>query len=337
MTLPRESDSVAFNARFVLIAIATIGVVSITSRQADAGGAWLSRLNKYRAEAKLGLLREDEPLSEGDAAHARYLVENFSEQVRAKQPLGVNLHLEESGRPGFTYAGFIAGRASDVLIYNLVSSTPMQTWAIDAWVIAPFHRLPLLDPSLRRVGYGEFCTDQICAAAINHSSDSASPDLMFRRRLSSGIPMTGQSDALGGGWGTRFAVPVEFPANGSAIELGQFGKGEWPDPLTSCPGYSYPVGVPITLQTGRFLTPRITSWSLSSAGSGIEACTFDSQNYNSPDELTGKIGRRDLEAFGAVMLIPRTPLKAGARYDVTMRVDDITYSWSFSISPAARD
>jgi hypothetical protein len=93
-----------------------------------------------------------------------------------------------------------------------------------------------------------------------------SPELMLRRRISSGVPITGQSEALGGGWGTRSAVPVEFPANDSVMDFGMFSQGEWPDPLTSCRGYSYPVGIPITLQIGRFLSPRISSWSLKSKG-----------------------------------------------------------------------
>jgi hypothetical protein len=323
----------AARARFIVILIVVVSVGPILSGRALGSGAWLSRLNQSRSTAKLGPVSEEEQLSQGCAAHARYLVENYSDSLHSKQRLGVDVHVEESGRPGYSYAGFVAGRSSDVLI---TSGTPLQTWAIDRWMSAPFHRFPLLDPSLQRVGYGDFCANRVCAAVINIRSGSTSPTLMIERRISSGIPITGESEALGGGWGSKLSAPVKFPPDSAIIDAGHFPGGEWPDPLTSCPGYSYPVGIPITLQTGRVLTPRLTSWSLTSNGTSFQACGVDSQSYRNPDQLTEKIGRNDLEDFGAVILVPRSPLKAGGRYDVTLRVDDVNYSWSFSVSPAAQ-
>lgn len=317
----------------ILLAI-VVGFCSLALplRPSAAAPDWLLRLNQYRAMEGLRQVTEDAVLSQGDAAHAQYVVKNYAGVIGGKQALSVDLHVEQRGQPGFTYSGFVAGRASDVVVSQR-SHSPV--WAVDGWMAAPFHRFPLLNPDLYRVGYGDFCDSQVCAAAMNLGSDSMSPTLMLRRRIASGIPITGESEALGGGWGTSYSAAIKFPPDGATVELMSLYDNEWPNPLSNCPGYALPTGVPITLQLGRWLTPKIRSWSLTSDSKSLEVCAFDSSNYANPDELTQKLGRGNLEAFGAVMLVPRAPLKPGTSYTVSMVVQDVNYKWSFSIAAAA--
>jgi len=320
-------------SKWVVLAAAAY-VLLRAGATAAAGQDWLVRLNRYRATAGVKPVGVDEVLSQGDTAHAQYLVKNYAAVVAGKQAVSVDLHVEERSKPGFTYAGFVAGRASDI---EMSAGPRSPAWAIDQWMIAPFHRFPLLNPDLDKVGYGDFCDHQVCAAALNLGSDSMSSALMLRRRISSGVPITGESEALGGGWGTAYSHPIKFPSEGATIDYLSFLSGEWPNPLSSCPGYSAPSGLPITIQFGRWMTPKVSSSSLRSGGKTLDACAFDASNYSNPDELTQKLGRRNLEAFGAVMLVPRAPLQAGTTYEVSMRVQDVDYKWSFSTASGAGD
>ncbi|MGH7934624.1 MAG: CAP domain-containing protein [Candidatus Binataceae bacterium] len=318
--------------RFILTMALALAALALTSKTSRASDDWLARLNQYRAMAKLPAVAEDQQLSKGDCAHSRYVVKNYTPAIRADRSLGTNFHIEDTSNPWYTYDGFIAGRSSDVLAGT---GSPSASWAIDTWIAAPFHRFALLNPHLSRIGYGSFCENGVCAAAVNLTSDALPAALQIRRRWSSGAPVTGESEARGGGIGAPFAHPIEFPPDRSVVDLLKFSSQEWPDPLTSCPGYKIPTGLSITLQLGTWLSPKISAWSLTSQGVPLETCAFDSDDYHNPQTLTQKLGRGGLEFYGAVVMIPRTPLKPDTRYTVSMKVEDMDYTWSFSTGTAA--
>lgn len=317
--------------RIALTTALALAMLISTSRFSRASDDWLGRLNHYRAMANLPAVAEDRLLSDGDRAHSRYVVKNYTPAIRADRSLGTNFHIENISNPWYTYEGFVAGRASDVLA---ATGTPSASWAIDTWMAAPFHRFALLNPHLSRIGYGSFCEDGVCAAAINLTSDAVPAALQIRRRRSNGTPATGESEARGGGVGAPFNHPIEFPPDGSVIDLREFSSLEWPDPLTSCPDYKIPTGLPITMQSGMWLSPKISAWSLSSHGLQLDTCVFDSDDYHNPKSLTQKIGRNGLKYFGAVVMIPRTPLDPDTLYTVSMKVEDVNYQWSFSTAVA---
>ncbi len=89
-------------------------------------------------------LLADESLSHGCRLHGRYLAKN-PEQASAWP----DAHEEWPDREGFTPEGSWAGLSS--VIYP--GKTDMKT-AIDGWIGTFYHRLPLLDPGLLRVGLG---------------------------------------------------------------------------------------------------------------------------------------------------------------------------------------
>ncbi|MGL4551448.1 MAG: hypothetical protein ACRC33_09700, partial [Gemmataceae bacterium] len=62
---------------------------------------------------------------------------------------GLNVHDEDKGLPGYTEAGQKAGKGSVIAII----SEPADS--VGVWMGTLYHRLPLLDPGVKRVGYGQ--------------------------------------------------------------------------------------------------------------------------------------------------------------------------------------
>ena len=295
---------------------------------------WLARLNHYRALAGLPPVAEDPALSEGDALHARYLVKTYAEAIR-RGGIGGEAHEENRASPWYTVKGTDAGKASDVSYWQAGKGPPAAAtgfdspdspnalpwgspgWSIDGWVGIPFHRLTLLSPYLRRTGFGRYCEDSGCAAALDTLSE--------RNRLPA--------------YPVPFAHPLEFPPSGTTIGILAL-DSEWPDPLTGCPGYARPAGLAITLEVGAQVEARLGAYSLtrdgaSSAGSGakLDACGFDAASYVNPEAGAQQRARDILHGFGAVVMIPRAPLERGASYAVSMTVNGRQYRWSFSTVP----
>lgn len=112
--------------------------------------AALEHLNELRAQAFARIRPTPQPvildlsLSQGAHAHARYLNRN-REQAQAWP----DAHEEYTDRPGFTTEGAWAG-AHSVIAPGV--ATPSE--AIDRWMGTFYHRLPLLEPGVLRIGCG---------------------------------------------------------------------------------------------------------------------------------------------------------------------------------------
>jgi uncharacterized protein YkwD len=104
----------------------------------------LKELNAHRSAAGLRPVEGlDALLSKGCQAHAEYLVRNAGNPSAA----GLGVHDEDPKLPGFTEEGRRAAKAS-------VISTGGPHEAVDGWMATFYHRIPLLDPELRRIGFG---------------------------------------------------------------------------------------------------------------------------------------------------------------------------------------
>jgi len=292
---------------------------------------WLKRVNYYRAMAKLPPIVEDPALSEGDLAHATYLVKNFRNKIE-HGGLGAEMHTEDPAYPGFTKAGLEAGQGSvmdewyipdgssadahgsaDPDEWAAERSPGSPEWSIDGWMSLPFHRMPLLNPRVASAGFGVFCESGACASGLNLLSGS--------RRGQRGPSST----------------PIEFPPDGATIAMRSFAN-EYPDPLTSCPGYEPPSGLAITLQLGVDIDSHLGEYSLkriATDGStvALDACGFDSTSYSNPDPNSQQLGRGVLRNYGTVVLIPKGPLAKGAKYAVSMTANDKQYDWTFATRP----
>ncbi len=111
--------------------------------EAAYAAAAVEALNVYRRKAGLSPVALDEALSKGCRLHARYLAKNIDQP--AVQGLG--MHDEDASLPGATKEGRKAGRAS------VVSREPDAGAAVDGWIDTLYHRVPLLNPDLKTVGY----------------------------------------------------------------------------------------------------------------------------------------------------------------------------------------
>jgi len=183
--------------------------------------------------------------------------------------------------------------------------------AIDGWISIPFHRLWILNPDLHRAGYGQYCEAGTCVGALNV--------------LAGADPVAATPKPRG--------RPIEFPPDGSALKL-RSGEGEWPDPLAACPGYSPPMGLAITLQLGALAAAKLSAYSIKlagDAGAAIEACGFDAGTYVNPDPEQQSRVRDTLRDFGAVVVVPRAPLRPGT-YTVSITASGRQYTWSFSVT-----
>jgi hypothetical protein len=272
------------------------------------GDDWLGHLNSYRESAGLPAVSEVDSLSKGDANHARYLVANQAAMIRSGRING-SIHDEDPSKPYYTAEGKTAGALSDIdAVFTNPPEASDSPWAIENWMTGPFHRMWLLNPGLHQVGYGQYCDKGICAAALN---------------VHSGV----DGDAAA-------ASPVMFPSNGSTIHDGTFSADEveWPDPLATC-GYHTPTGIPITLQTGGNTPMRLEDYSLTRNGTPVVTCAFDASSYNSADGGAAAIVRKQLAQFGAIVMVPKSPLVPGATYTAKVTASGQSFSWWFAVEP----
>lgn len=271
---------------------------------------WLAELNRDRASVDLSPVAEDPKLSDGDLKHARYVVMNYP----ARAQIGAEMHNEDPSKPGYTAEGVAAAKQSNVAPYwynpppaPLPPTTPPVLF-INVWLAAPFHRASILFPDLHHVGFGQFCQDRACAAALD-TSDALKP----------------VSDP------TPFAQPVFFPPQKYPVALTDL-QSEWPNPASSCAGYTFPVGLPITIQVGTNFDAKLSAYSVTRDSQPVEACGYDSTSYVNPNADDQERARAVLHWNGEVVIVPRSPLERGATYQVSATVNDHPYQWSFTVS-----
>ncbi len=270
-----------------------------------AASAWLAPLNAYRAAAGVPPVIANPKFSFGDFLHSRYIVKNYGGEIAQGVNLGPTMHTEDISKPWYTAEGFEAAKAGDVDEMWDPDGIAKPSWAIDDWMLGPFHRLSLLDPHLHNVGYGYFCAKGVCVAALNVHGDT--------RAMQATTPM----------------AAIKYPPEGGVISRTPF-AGEWPDPLTSCSGYQAPAGYPITLQLGAVVAPVLSSYELTRDSAKVESCGFDAHTYTNPDPAVQQLTRQILLDYGAAVIIPREPLKPG-KYKITLGFGDQNYSWSFAV------
>jgi hypothetical protein len=306
---PMPTEASAINAIAVAHAgaVPTMPVVPGSMPPTVPTPPWLDALNQYRAISGLAPVANDLATSVADAAHARYLVENYKDAIRHSVDLGAKMHEEDPSNRWYTSAGASAADHSDVAQWPGPIPPPSPTWAIDGWISGPFHRLSMLNPRLRAASQGDWCEGTLCIVALN---------------VVAGADVTEP--------GTSLATPVRFPGMDATLTMNS-SEFEWPDPVSACPGYTTPSGLPITLQVAFFKSIKLDDFSLKLDGSPIESCGIDSTTYVNPDLQAQRRGRDILTAFGAVVVVPRIPLAPG-KYDVSITANGQPYSWSFTIA-----
>jgi hypothetical protein len=275
---------------------------------------WLKQLNDFRGAVDLAAVASNEKLTDGDQKHATYLLKNFATEIQAGS-IGPEVHTEDSSNSWYTPEGDEAAHASDIAEQRSGPGGKMPNpldWAIEGWIVAPFHRLPILSPLLHDVGFAFQCEAGMCVALLN---------------VGSGV------DPMPAG-GAPLEQPILFPPDGASIPSRMRSlELEWPNPLSGCEGYAFPTGIPMTVQLGPLVEAQLSSFSITrDDGVEVESCGFDASSYYNSDatERTAVIG--GLRSQGAVVIVPRQPLEAGRRYNVVATVNGHDYKWSFAIA-----
>ncbi|HLF24749.1 MAG TPA: CAP domain-containing protein [Anaerolineae bacterium] len=265
-------------------------------------GDWLAYVNYQRALAELPAVTENPTWSDGDQKHAKYMVKNDF--------IG---HDEDPGQPFYTPEGQLAAQNSNVMVSSNTGITDNE--AIDLWMEGPFHAVGVIDPALLQAGFGSY------------------------READGGWQMAAALDVLRGLGSIPASVtfPIKWPSDGMTTLQRAYGGSELPDPLTGCPGYTAPSGLPIILQIGPGnLTPNVAAHSFTQGATPLEHCVFDETSYANPDGSLQSLGRAILGSRDAIVLIPRAPLAMGATYTVSITANGQTYTWSFTVSSAAQ-
>ena len=262
---------------------------------------WLKYVNRFRTSTGLLPLAENESWSNGGWLHSRYMVKN--------DYVG---HHEVTGNPWYTVEGDTAAQNGNVYVSWWADTADERP--IDFWMTAPFHAISMLDPQLQTTGFGVY------REAIGNWKTGSTLDVSRGR---GDLPQ-----------GTTFPIP--YPADGGSTWLTAYYGGEFPDPLTSCHGYSPPTGPPIMLQLGSgSLTPQVLSHRVLEDGVLLDSCIFDETNYVNPNSSMQYTGRIVLNNRDAVVIMTRDPLVPGETYFIEVTTVSSTTSWSFTVDTDA--
>lgn len=276
---------------------------------------WLAELNRLRAIGGLRPVSDDPQLSRDCYAHAKYLIDSGpadpAQFVNYRTMLGLGAHHENPDSKYYSEAGVNCAQGANLepgfAHSNDVAWGPDATKDMDGlFYDAPFHRLSLLAAWASTAGFGEYGT--------------------WPRRV-------GVLALRGEGWvGSPL---IRFPTDNSTVIVGSVSTFEVPNPLTSCPGYRLPVGLPITIQLGSGYRGRLASYSIKGPSGAIETCGFDWNTYQNPNAGVREAARKELRMFGGMILIPRSPLADG-RYSVSVDTKRQRLEWTFAVATQPR-
>jgi hypothetical protein len=269
------------------VALLILLITSVPQAKAEPPDQQALRLlNHYRQLAGLTPVKLDPKISAGCLEHANYMVQNEGTDAMA----GLNAHTQRSNLPGASDAGAACAKAADLFIG--VSDVGV---AIDGWMAGMYHRRPMLDPQLERIGIGYArLPDGMLTAALRFENS--------RRR-----------DGKNGNW------PVAYPADKQADVPLDYGA-ETPNPI---PNHGTG-GYPITLEFPPFDKVTGVSAKLTDVmGNPVDSFLSD------PEHPATSFGQ-----FGMICLIPKQSLQAqhayAVRIDATWKGKPGTWTWSFT-------
>ena len=243
----------------------------------------LARLNEIRKLAGLDPVELDPTLCYGCRKHSTYLVRNEGRRTQ-----GGNAHREDAGARGYTPEGAKAAAAS-------VISWGADLRAVDDLIASLYHRLPLIDPCLKRVGIGSEKGGRFGSVVCIDSKSGVEPSE----------------------WNPEFVI---YPADGQS-DAGTGFVTEHPDPIP--PKAKRPVGFPVTIQFRSGDRVTGAKIALTEAGADVPG------HASTPERPASSFPQSN-----AICLIPASPLKGGAKHTVkvtcTLNGKPFEKEWSFT-------
>ncbi len=261
---------------------------------------WLQALNRYRAWSGLDAVAEDTALSDGVAAHVRYLGLTPDEYFTGTY---ANWHEENPASPYYTSAGAQAGTRSNL------AYAATDVGAIESWIAAPFHSVGLMEPGLRTAGFARGSIDA--------------------PRLNAGLDVISGIDE-------QPAQQVLFPGPDSRMTLNRF-TGELPDPTEPCTyntdsTWGLPIYALLTFEPAAETTARLTypdGSTVVGTGAASRLCVLTEHNAFSTDP-TYAYAMGTYRDRNMVLLFPDDPLEPGA-YSVEIETSGQIRAWSFEV------
>ncbi len=272
----------------------------------------LEEVNRHRIASGLAPVDEDEALNRAAQAHASFIVSNCANYGRT----GLSPHEEDASWPGFTgedlgdratAAGFkpdgFGGGLGEVIAFH---DAPAR--AVPGWIRTLYHRLPLLDPQTRRIGYGGDTSGALCLLSQYSNADVIDTFL---------APW--QDDAV-----------VLYPPDGGRRIPTSFDGLESPEPVRPPKAQPWPSGTIITVQFGHPLAFSVTGHRLLRAG------TTDVPHLvvaSVGDEAAGVVRDPNLDDPRTLALYAHDRLAAGTDYTVVLDLvrngAPLHLEWSF--------
>jgi hypothetical protein len=275
--------------------------------------AVLDRINHYRAQAGLDPVKIDPDLSDGCRAHAQYLV--LSHGDAAVADLGG--HTEKPGLTGYTEKGQKAAGRSVIAGHHRGKGpfSPPPGWpadAVDQWVASFYHRLPILHPSLQKIGVGYATNmDRDDWRVVVDVGDGAERGFLTRHQpviypadKQKGVPLL-----FSGGAGE---VPNPIPPGSPPGPYGHAITATFPDGISVREVEKAEIQVPPVKGVPAYVPTQVPRW------------------LSSPDEPA----IRDGPQGNTICLIPKKPLQPHTTYKVSIKatVDGERWekTWTFT-------
>lgn len=252
-----------------------------TEDDADSKGLWarkaLAKVNACRADAGLKPVALDDAFSRACLKHARYLVINEGHPSLE----GLKAHEEDLKLPGSSEEGDNAGRKSDIAMGDF---DPLD--AVDSWMATLYHRVPILEPNLERIGFG-------CARGRRQGWVTVLNVGSGRSKGPRPFPVFYPAD-------NQIGVPLNFP-----------NSGEIPDPIPED-------------KTGKAGYPITASFPPNMALANAIGKLTDSQGQETPvwfssPEMVANPKYDPKRQSATVCLIPKEPLKPRATFHVHLQ------------------
>jgi uncharacterized protein YkwD len=253
----------------------------------------LDRVNQIRKTAGLTPVTLDPDLHRGCRNHARYLVLNAGHPATA----GLGAHDEDLSLPGATPEGKDAGKKS---VIALGDHDPRD--AVEGWMATLYHRIPILEPNLKQVGFGLARGERLGWITVlnlmSGKSRGRPHEVLY--------PVPDQTD-----------VPLNFPPG-----------GEIPDPIPE--DKDKKAGYPITLFFP-YDSPLVgaTGKMEDSDGNAVDVWFSSPEKHANP--------KFDKHQGNTVCLIPKDPLKPNTKYTVHVTGSRTGSKWEKSWSFTTMD
>jgi hypothetical protein len=338
------------------LALGGVGIVApvvTVPATAQTDPDWLVVANQYRAVAGVEPATHNVAASAGAVLHSKYLVLN--------RVIG---HDEDSSKRGFTPEGRRAGMTGNVA-YG-VGPFPTNRAAVEGWMVVPFHGVGIIAPGNTSLGLGLYRSGRTWAATMPLFWDSyddpdapeGESDRVFDAALEAVYQLDptlrdrGFSGQITGGiititidnrtFEVRKGVAVEttgrpvserpvqlWPGDGTGVPLVAYGGSEWPDPLTSCKGFTRKAGLPIYIIRGR-PTELASATVTNPSGTSMPLCILSAQTFRGADAGSQSTARGLLSSYGAAVIMTKSPLSFNSTYRVqATTTEGEVYSWSF--------